>query len=119
MTMNKMYTMGAHVEVVTDHKPLIPLYSTATRPKNLRVDRHRTKLLPYSYTVTHEPGESSPCDFGSRHPPALRPTKQEESDWCIEDDTDIFVNRIISDNLPHAITMEELKAESQTDPSIR
>ena len=119
MTMNKMYTLGAHVEVVTDHKPLIPLYNTATRPKNLRVDRHRTKLLPYSYTVTHEPGESSPCDFGSRHPPALRPTKQEEADWCIEDDTDIFVNRIISDNLPHAITMEELKAESQTDSAIR
>ena len=118
MTMNKMYTLGTQVEVVTDHKPLIPLYNTASRPKNLRVDRHRTKLLPYSYTVIHESGESSPCDYGSRHPPDHRPTKQEETDWCIEDDTDIFVNRIITDNLPHAITREELKAETRNDQSI-
>ena len=52
MTINKMYKLGMHVEVVTDHKPLIPLplYNNPTRPRNLRVDRHRTKLLPYIYT---------------------------------------------------------------------
>ena len=25
------------VEIVTDHKPLIPLYNSSTRPKNFRV----------------------------------------------------------------------------------
>ena len=118
MTMNKMYTLGTHVEVVTDHKPLIPLYNNPTRPRNLRVDRHRTKLLPYRYTVIYETGESSPCDYGSRHPPDHSPTKQEEEDWSIEDDSDIHVNRIITDSLPHAITRDELKVESKKDQSI-
>ena len=118
MTMNKMYTLGTHVEVVTDHKPLIPLYNNPTRPRNLRVDRHRTKLLPYRYTVIYEAGESSPCDYGSRHPPDHSPTKQDEEDWSIEDDTDIHVNRIITDSLPHAITRDELKVESKKDQSI-
>ena len=116
--MNKMYTLGTHVEVVTDHKPLIPLYNNPTRPRNLRVDRHRTKLLPYRYTVIYEAGESSPCDYGSRHPPDHSPTKQDEEDWSIEDDTDIHVNRIITDSLPHAITRDELKVESKKDQSI-
>ena len=26
--MNKMYTLGTHVEVVSDHQPLIPIYSS-------------------------------------------------------------------------------------------
>ena len=119
MMMNKMYTLGTPVEIVTDHKPLIPLYNAASRPKNLRVDRHRTKLLPFNYTLIHEPGESSPCDYGSRHPTSHHITREEETEWCIEDDSDIFVNRVISDNLPHAITIDELKEESRADPQIR
>ena len=27
MLMNKMYTLGTHVEVVSDHEPLIPIYN--------------------------------------------------------------------------------------------
>ena len=119
MMMNKMYTLGTAVEIVTDHKPLIPLYNSATRPKNLRVDRHRTKLLPFTYTLVHEPGESSPCDYGSRHPTSHQITTVEETEWCIEDDLDVFVNRVISDNLPHAITIDELKEECAADPQIR
>ena len=119
MMMNKMYTLGTFVEIVTDHKPLIPLYNSATRPKNLRVDRHRTKLLPFTYKLIHEPGESSPCDYGSRHPTSHQITTVEENEWCIEDDLDVFVNRVISDNLPHAITIDELKEECTSDSQIR
>ena len=38
MMMNKMYTLETFVEIVADHKPLIPLYNSAIIPKNLRVD---------------------------------------------------------------------------------
>ena len=114
-----MYTLGTFVEIVTDHKPLIPLYNSATRPKNLRVDRHRTKLLPFTYKLIHEPGESSPCDYGSRHPTSHQITIVEENVWCIEDDLHVFVNRVISDNLPHAITIDELKEECSSDSQIR
>ena len=54
MHMNRMYTLGTKVEVVTDHKPLLDAYQRP-KPKQLRIDRHRTKLLGFDYVLTHEP----------------------------------------------------------------
>ena len=68
MMMNKMYTLGTKVEVVTDHEPLVPIYNSAQKPKQLRVNSHRIKLLPFEYHLTYEPGKTTPCDYGSRHP---------------------------------------------------
>ena len=63
--------------------------------------------------------EKVQCDYGSRHPPDHSPTKQEAENWSIiEDDTDIHVNRIITDSFPHAITRDELKGKSKKDQSI-
>ena len=116
--MNKMYTLGTNVEVVTDHKPLIPIYSANGRPRQLRVDRHRTKLLPYDFSVTFEPGKESPCDYGSRHPPSVELNKDLIEEWGVELDTDILVNRIISDSLAAAITLEEIRAATELDAAL-
>ena len=40
MHMNKMYVLRTHTEAVTDHKPLLPLYSSQSKSKQPRVDRH-------------------------------------------------------------------------------
>ena len=93
MYMNRMYTLGTHTECVTDQEPLVPVYNTPTKPNQLRVDRHRTKLLPFSYNVVYEPGSKTPCDYGSRHPPKQDFTQEEIDAWCIKYGTDIYVNR--------------------------
>ena len=67
--MNKMYTLGTHIEVVTDHAAVLPAYNAPNKPKQLRVDRHCTKLLPFRYNVVYEPGKITPCDYGLRYPP--------------------------------------------------
>ena len=41
--MNKMYALGTHIEVVTDHALLLPVYNAPNKPKQLRVDQHHTK----------------------------------------------------------------------------
>ena len=116
MYMNKMYTLGTHVETVTDHEPLVPVYNLPTKPKQLRVDRHRTKLLPFSDNVIYEPGSKTPCDYGSRHPPDQKVFSQKEiDDWCIEYGTDIYVNRVIEDILPSAITLSMVRSETAGD----
>ena len=56
MLMNKMYTLGTMIEVVTDHKTLVTIYNDPGKPKQLHLDRHCTKLLPYQYHVIYEPG---------------------------------------------------------------
>ena len=75
---NKMYLNGTPFEAVVDHKPLLPLFNKVTRPKQARVDRHRMKLAAFDFEVVYEPGNTNPCDYGSRHPPAA-PRGQDES----------------------------------------
>ena len=120
MCMNKMYTLGKQVEVITDHEPLIHIYTSPAQPKQHRVDRHRTKLLPYTYTVKYQPGSKTPCDYGSRHPPMKTNfTQKEIGDWEIETGTDVFVNRIIEENIPQAMTIEMVHQESLKDSVIQ
>jgi len=110
--MNKMYTLGTHVEVVTDHEPLVTIYNNPSKPKQLRVDRHRTKLLPFSYNVVYEEGTKTPCDYGSRHPEEKQFSECEISEWCVETGTDIFVNRVLEELLPSAITLDMVRRET-------
>ena len=117
--MNKMYTMGTHIEVVTDHQPLVSIYNAASKPKQLRVDRHRTKLLPFSYNVVFEEGAKTPCDYGSRHPKKADFSEKQIVDWCVETGTDIFVNRVLEDSLPSAITLDMVKKESELDEDLK
>merc|ERR1719233_2886415 len=108
---NRMYLLGTKFEAVVDHKPLLPLYNKVTRPKQARVDRHRMKLAAFDFEVVFEPGTSNPCDYGSRHPPTAAEgqevaARQEQGE---EDDTEVYVNRLIQDQLPPAITRKLLR----------
>ena len=117
---NKMYTLGTHIEVVTNHAPLLPAYNAPNKPKQLRVDRYCTKLLPFRYNVVYEPGKMTPCDYSSRHPPPnTNFTEEQRVDWAVEDETDIFINRVIQDQLTQAITLEILRAATATDPELQ
>ena len=115
MMMNKMYTLGTHIEVVNDHKPLLPMYQCKGKKGNLRVDRHRFKLLPFDYTVVYEPGETSPCDYGSRHPPKQNFSAQQIEDWGIETGNEILVNRVLEESIPTAMGIDRIKAETAKD----
>ena len=119
MYMNKMYTLGTHVEVVTDHEPLVTIYNNPSKPKQLRVDRHRTKLLPFSYNVVYEEGTKTPCDYGSRHPEEKQFSESEISEWCVETGTDIFVNRVLEELLPSAITLDMVRRETREDKDMK
>ena len=106
--------------MITDHEPLIHVCNNPRCPKQLCVDRHRTKLLPFEYDVVFQPGKDTPCDYGSRHPPQLRTfTEDQKQQWAIKNDVDIFVNQIIEDQLPQAVTLEMLKTATAKDPVLQ
>ena len=120
MQMNKMYTLGTHVQVVTDHQPLIPLYNSPNKPKQRHLDRHRAKLLPFQYDVVYEPGKETPCDYGSRHPPeCAKFNEQQIKEWCIETGTDIYVNRVLEEIFPQAITLDILRRAISKDKMLQ
>ena len=118
MHMNRMYTLGTEVEIVTDHEPLLDAYQRP-KPKQLRIDRHRTKLFGFDYTLTYEPGKTSPCDYGSRHPPATQFTAEQIDDWSVEEGDEIYVNRIIEEILPQAIKLKSVQHETKKDATLQ
>ena len=102
---NRMYLLGIPLQAVVDHKPLIPLYNTPKRPKQMRIDRYRMKLAAYNFKVTHMAGDKIHCDYGSRRGcPRKEFSKREEEELGVEDDTEIYVNRIVKELLPRAVT---------------
>ena len=62
--------VGMHFSVQTDHKPLVPLFSTKTIDElPLRVQRFKMRLMRYSFDICHVPGkELCTADALSRAP---------------------------------------------------
>ena len=52
------YLTGLRFHIETDHKPLVPLFSTKNLEElPLRVQRFRLRMMRYSFTITHVPGK--------------------------------------------------------------
>ena len=64
------------------------------------------KLEVYRFEMKWKPGEKNPCDYGSRHPPE-------------GDNSEIYVNSLLEDQLPPAITRKILQRETPKDPAIQ
>ena len=118
---NKMYLLGRPFVAAVDHKPLLPLYNTPRRPKQMRVDRHRMKLAGYDFKVEHVPGSQMPCDYGSRRgcPKTREYTEDEMEELGVEENDEIFVNRVLEEQLPPAITREVLRDSIAKDATMK
>ena len=117
-----MYLQGTHFKVVVDHKPLVPLYNGEARPKQPRVDQHLMKLSNYDFQLRYEPGTRNPCDYRSRHPPHLdldRITEEEQEDLGVAQDTEIYVARVVEDQLPDALTRSMVRKATKWDERMR
>ena len=119
---NSRYLYGTKFQTVTDHEPLVVLYNNPGRLAPVRVERHRSKLRQFDFTLTFEPGSTSPCDYGSRHPPPSRQyTPQEKEELGIEEeeeDGEIWVNRVVEDSIPEAVTLEEVQKAVSEDERL-
>jgi hypothetical protein len=117
---NKTYLLGRQFEAMVDHKPLLPLYNSPRRPKQMRVDRHRMKLTAYDFTVGHVAGSKMPCDYGSRRgcPKARRYSEEDMEKYGVEDDREIYVNWV-EEQLPAAITMDILREATSKDNKLK
>ena len=123
ITINKRYLHGTKFTVVTDHAPLLPLYNTPSRPAPARVERHRSKLRQYDFQVMFMPGDKIPCDYGSRHPPPIKEqyTSREKEELGIEqeeEDAEVWINRIIDDHTPVAVSEEMVREATKKDPEL-
>ena len=108
----KDYVLGKHIDLETDHKPLVPLLSTASLA-NLppRILRFRLRLSQFLYDISHVPGKLlCTADALSRATTTHVPRDKEE----VEMET--FVQAIVS-SLP-ASTARLGYSKSQEEDSI-
>ena len=86
----------------------------------MRVDRHRMKLAGYRFKVVHVPGSKIPCDYGSRRgcPETTEYSKEQQDEYGVEDDTEVYVNRVVDDTMPDAVTKEMMVKATEKDEEM-
>lgn len=107
-----MYIRGApNVNVITDHKPLERIWQKPKPP--LRIERWGLRLQPYKLKITYRPGSENPADFMSRHP-SDNPVKSREQSIAEQ-----YVRFVVSEAVPRAMTLDEVKMASSKDKTIQ
>lgn len=104
----RLYLLGSHFRIVTDHKPLLGVF-TSMRETTPRLERLRLKLQGYDYDIVHRPGSTNPSDYFSRHPTS--PPSKSKS-------VEKFVNFLSDEALPSAIPRKTLAKHTNNDPVL-
>lgn len=119
MNIHHYYLLGIQFDSYTDHQPLIHIYSGNKRG-NARVERHRLKVQGFQYTMKYMPGKTNPCDYQSRYPLPLRKyTDQELNDMVIDHGDELCISKIVTDDLPDAVTLQMVQQATQHDPVMQ
>ena len=97
-----LYVYGAQFSIITDHKPLIGIFSNHKKA-SARIQSWKLCLMPYDYNLIYRLGKDAenPADFISQHPSPSDP----EPPNLAED----YVHYVCSNAVPKAMTLEELK----------
>ena len=112
---NHLYLYGLpHYTAVTDHKPLLPLYSTSKVEMPARILRHKLKIQGYNFDLKHVPGKDNPTDCISRSPigNALNSTAVGATPL------QLAVNAVIRTDLPNAVSTDTLIQHTHLDPTL-
>ena len=107
------YLIGLPFHILTDHKPLVPLFSTKKIDElPIRVQRFRLRMLRFDFSISHVPGKQLvTADALSRSP--VVQSLEESSD--LSNETDFYVHALI-DCLPISEQrLENLRQQQEED----
>ena len=104
------YLLGKHFLIVTDHQPLVHMLNRPKAQMPYRVERVRLKLQGFNFHVRYIPGKRNPSDFISRCPMPMS-----KDDKKLGKELERHVNLVVSDGMPDAVTLEEIRNETAKD----
>ena len=103
------YIHGCQFDLIGDHKPLEVLLNGRGNASP-RIERWRLRLQSYNPRIVYQPGIQNAVDILSRKPvPDVTP----------RDPVEDYINSIIVDSLPPAISIQELVLASESDPTFK
>jgi len=116
MNMFWYHLSGIYFDSYTDHEPLLSIFGGNKRG-NGRVERHRLKVQDLKYTMKYIPGKENPTDYASRHPkPITEYTDSEQRSMLMDEDDELCISRIITSDLPDAVTLAMVQKATGNDP---
>ena len=98
----RMYPLGSHFKVVTDHKPLLSIFNSPTSQDSARIENWHLKLQCFNLEVLYSRGDLNPADYILRH--LQGDTKCD----LIAEAVEQYVNFMISQATPLALSREEI-----------
>ncbi|XP_062542458.1 uncharacterized protein K02A2.6-like [Armigeres subalbatus] len=107
----QMYLRGLHFTILTDHKPLVNIFSETSTP-NQRQERWVLRMQSFRYTIRHVPGELNIADPLSRLSELL-------NERSFDGESEKVLNAVVEVNRPSAITFDEIVQYSQEDPETQ
>ncbi len=107
----RIYLSGRHVEVVTDHKALIHIFSKVKSKPPPRIERWLMKLQDYHISVVYAPGKSNPADYMSRHPSSHQTLN-------IDRNSEMHINFVTDHSMPKAISRDEFRQATMADRTL-
>ena len=111
-----LYTLPNFI-LETDHKPLIPiLYYCSLIEMSPRIQRLRMKLLRFSFTAKHVPGNLITDADAMSRAPVSQPTKEDE---IAENDLNIYVNSIIKSMPATESRLNEIRKKIGEDELLK
>ena len=96
----KNYVYGLRFTVVTDHKPLLKLYSPSCSEPATGIHRWSLRLQEFHFKLEYEPGLNNIADILSRKPFFDTPKVNE---------AEHFVNYVVSNSIPKTLTFHEIR----------
>ena len=107
------YLIGLKFHIYTDHKLLVPLFSTKNLEElPIRVQRFRLRMMRFYFTISHVPGKQlAIADMLSRSPIELPDT----DDYKLELETQAFVNNVIETLPASEQQLQRIKDSQQRD----
>jgi SOS-response transcriptional repressor LexA len=119
MNIHRYYLLEIPFDSYTNHQPLIHIYNGKKRG-NARIERHRLKVQDFQYTMKYMPWKTNPRDYQSRHPlPLGQYTTKEINDMVIDQEDDLCISKIVTDDLPDAVTLKMIPQATKQDPVMQ
>ena len=112
-----MYIYGRPIQVVTDHKVLVPMFNKSNSKPSLSIECWMMKLQGYDITVVFSPGNTNPADYMLRHPISKSCDMVNMVTWE-QQLTEQNVNFVVSHSMPKAISMNQMVMSTKNDRTL-